>query len=102
MLDRGQYVLASLVENSFGISLREGTLTASTSDLLCSQGKTTAKCSELNDKITFELTTFFCTCLLYTSPSPRDLSTSRMPSSACKKKKKKKKKKTKKTHKKNN
>eukprot|EP00826_Nyctotherus_ovalis_P012499 TRINITY_DN13310_c0_g1_i3.p3 TRINITY_DN13310_c0_g1~~TRINITY_DN13310_c0_g1_i3.p3 ORF type:complete len:214 (+),score=54.84 TRINITY_DN13310_c0_g1_i3:1177-1818(+) len=30
-------------------------------------------------------------CLLYTSPSPRDLSTSRMPSSACKKKKKKKK-----------
>ena len=23
-----------------------------------------------------------CTCLLYTSPSPRDLSTSRMPSSA--------------------
>eukprot|EP00831_Metopus_contortus_P039389 TRINITY_DN3087_c0_g1_i2.p1 TRINITY_DN3087_c0_g1~~TRINITY_DN3087_c0_g1_i2.p1 ORF type:complete len:142 (+),score=22.73 TRINITY_DN3087_c0_g1_i2:70-495(+) len=25
---------------------------------------------------------FPCTCLLYTSPSPRDLSTSRMPSSA--------------------
>ena len=25
---------------------------------------------------------FFNTCLLYTSPSPRDLSTSRMPSSA--------------------
>ena len=24
----------------------------------------------------------FCGCLLYTSPSPRDLSTSRMPSSA--------------------
>ena len=24
----------------------------------------------------------YCTCLLYTSPSPRDLSTSRMPSSA--------------------
>eukprot|EP00826_Nyctotherus_ovalis_P022823 TRINITY_DN17623_c0_g1_i1.p1 TRINITY_DN17623_c0_g1~~TRINITY_DN17623_c0_g1_i1.p1 ORF type:complete len:259 (+),score=52.65 TRINITY_DN17623_c0_g1_i1:592-1368(+) len=35
-------------------------------------------------------------CLLYTSPSPRDLSTSRMPSSACKKKKKQKKKKKKK------
>ena len=29
-----------------------------------------------------ELGTFFLTCLLYTSPSPRDLSTSRMPSSA--------------------
>ena len=26
--------------------------------------------------------THFCICLLYTSPSPRDLSTSRMPSSA--------------------
>ena len=25
---------------------------------------------------------FICVCLLYTSPSPRDLSTSRMPSSA--------------------
>ena len=29
-----------------------------------------------------ELPTEFTTCLLYTSPSPRDLSTSRMPSSA--------------------
>eukprot|EP00826_Nyctotherus_ovalis_P019598 TRINITY_DN16064_c0_g1_i2.p1 TRINITY_DN16064_c0_g1~~TRINITY_DN16064_c0_g1_i2.p1 ORF type:complete len:120 (-),score=12.53 TRINITY_DN16064_c0_g1_i2:2-361(-) len=28
----------------------------------------------------------YSVCLLYTSPSPRDLSTSRMPSSACKKK----------------
>ena len=27
-------------------------------------------------------TTIFLACLLYTSPSPRDLSTSRMPSSA--------------------
>ena len=27
-------------------------------------------------------TLLLCTCLLYTSPSPRDLSTSRMPSSA--------------------
>ena len=27
-------------------------------------------------------TIYGCTCLLYTSPSPRDLSTSRMPSSA--------------------
>ena len=27
-------------------------------------------------------TTLFNSCLLYTSPSPRDLSTSRMPSSA--------------------
>jgi len=32
------------------------------------------------DKVT--TTTSTTTCLLYTSPSPRDLSTSRMPSSA--------------------
>ena len=31
---------------------------------------------------TFDLNGFNYTCLLYTSPSPRDLSTSRMPSSA--------------------
>ena len=30
----------------------------------------------------FEITMYVNTCLLYTSPSPRDLSTSRMPSSA--------------------
>ena len=29
-----------------------------------------------------KMTGFFNSCLLYTSPSPRDLSTSRMPSSA--------------------
>ena len=32
---------------------------------------------DIEDQITYPLT-----CLLYTSPSPRDLSTSRMPSSA--------------------
>ena len=31
---------------------------------------------------TFQIAHEFSTCLLYTSPSPRDLSTSRMPSSA--------------------
>ena len=30
----------------------------------------------------FDITGAHCYCLLYTSPSPRDLSTSRMPSSA--------------------
>ena len=30
----------------------------------------------------FKKWTYLWTCLLYTSPSPRDLSTSRMPSSA--------------------
>ena len=35
------------------------------------------KKEEIDDKVTLD-----DTCLLYTSPSPRDLSTSRMPSSA--------------------
>ena len=45
-------------------------------------------CSNLAriDFVIIEILTFqragFITCLLYTSPSPRDLSTSRMPSSA--------------------
>ena len=35
-----------------------------------------------NKKLINNLKDRFCICLLYTSPSPRDLSTSRMPSSA--------------------
>ena len=39
--------------------------------------------SKINDEILNETPTVTTTaCLLYTSPSPRDLSTSRMPSSA--------------------
>ena len=34
------------------------------------------------DLMALQLATNTCTCLLYASPSPRDLSTSRMPSSA--------------------
>ena len=37
---------------------------------------------DLHGSITVETEEIFNTCLLYTSPSPRDLSTSRMPSSA--------------------
>ena len=36
---------------------------------------------EINDKVK-QFQTTYKSCLLYTSPSPRDLSTSRMPSSA--------------------
>ena len=38
--------------------------------------------NSLDDIILISTDTIFGTCLLYTSPSPRDLSTSRMPSSA--------------------
>ena len=34
------------------------------------------------NKLTDSKKIIYCSCLLYTSPSPRDLSTSRMPSSA--------------------
>ena len=36
----------------------------------------------LNEWVRDAILLFFAICLLYTSPSPRDLSTSRMPSSA--------------------
>ena len=39
----------------------------------------TGEASAVPDQISFTMT---ASCLLYTSPSPRDLSTSRMPSSA--------------------
>ena len=35
-----------------------------------------------NEKLLYTIAIYTGTCLLYTSPSPRDLSTSRMPSSA--------------------
>ena len=35
-----------------------------------------------NTTLTFEQVGEFCSCLLYTSPSPRDRQKSRMPSSA--------------------
>ena len=38
------------------------------------------------DRFTVALLGALKTCLLYTSPSPRDRQKSRMPSSACKKK----------------
>ena len=41
-------------------------------------GGSEVEVGEVKDRVTDAL----CACLLYTSPSPRDLSTSRMPSSA--------------------
>ena len=38
--------------------------------------------ARFNEKAKFSTWIYSITCLLYTSPSPRDLSTSRMPSSA--------------------
>ena len=60
--------MASAVANAGGLGIITG-LTQKTPDDLA---KEIAKCHEMTDK----------PCLLYTSPSPRDLSTSRMPSSA--------------------
>ena len=46
------------------------------------KGKWTNLSREWVSKQGDKLLTYYDTCLLYTSPSPRDLSTSRMPSSA--------------------
>ena len=43
---------------------------------------TNLKTEERNIAQVFQFPVIYSTCLLYTSPSPRDLSTSRMPSSA--------------------
>ena len=50
-----------------------GTITPSSSIRIGAQG---------NQMVTVRSIVSFYACLLYTSPSPRDLSTSRMPSSA--------------------
>ena len=42
----------------------------------------TAKAVAQASKSVKNIRSVYCNCLLYTSPSPRDLSTSRMPSSA--------------------
>ena len=44
--------------------------------------RTVYKMKVVGQSVTSELPEFIQACLLYTSPSPRDLSTSRMPSSA--------------------
>ena len=54
-------------------------------ELLCANGIDTVLFDgnkELDSKTLYEKAPKLKDCLLYTSPSPRDLSTSRMPSSA--------------------
>ena len=48
---------------------------------LCEKTATHWAAAQLNDE-TSKIAVKYIGCLLYTSPSPRDLSTSRMPSSA--------------------
>ena len=45
-------------------------------------GKSIGRGANNSDVASLNKKTKYSTCLLYTSPSPRDLSTSRMPSSA--------------------
>ena len=55
---------------SIGLVLKKKPLQPSCGGVYLSKGDTCGVCGKIKD------------CLLYTSPSPRDLSTSRMPSSA--------------------
>ena len=56
-----------------------GNATAAAQQLYVSRSVISRAIQELEDELDIQL---FVRCLLYTSPSPRDLSTSRMPSSA--------------------
>ena len=51
-------------------------------EVLLESGVPNLTMSEIAKKLKISLRTLYEICLLYTSPSPRDLSTSRMPSSA--------------------
>ena len=52
---------------------------------MCIRDRIYTRYKQCTSKLVFEIVEHFLFCLLYTSPSPRDLSTSRMPSSAWKK-----------------
>ena len=58
------------------------TKSATCSTQLLGITKASVQSSSFISAASFQETTKVLTCLLYTSPSPRDLSTSRMPSSA--------------------
>ena len=72
--------LAEIIHDDFVFNPHVGGITMGKSDLLGFAGSDGGPRSE-NDRILFENDSVGV-CLLYTSPSPRDLSTSRMPSSA--------------------
>ena len=71
-------------ENAFSVSsLQNGAPTAVNTPIIQPEELTTFELGYRTkiDKFSIDLSGYY-NCLLYTSPSPRDLSTSRMPSSA--------------------
>ena len=67
------------IEESLVCDLKNGSEVTSKEEILKQLQEQKVSCKDVTFKI-FGLS--LTTCLLYTSPSPRDLSTSRMPSSA--------------------
>ncbi|HCK80255.1 MAG TPA: hypothetical protein DIC59_02160, partial [Candidatus Competibacteraceae bacterium] len=73
-----------------GVGLIVGAVTpagSNTTDLVVTQTPAAGACALPGDAVNLAVAPP-TTCLLYTSPSPRDRTRSRMPSSACKNKKK--------------
>ena len=75
----GGKLAGSLLRNNFDLTVRDldETLTNSLKDLGAKVAKSPKELAEQSDLIITSLP-----CLLYTSPSPRDWTISRMPSSA--------------------
>ena len=65
-----------------GISLLALAIAYALRAQVLAQGEGTVKMQEIATAIQEGAAAYLASCLLYTSPSPRDLSTSRMPSSA--------------------
>ena len=74
LIDTAVVTITITAVNDAPIAVSDTTSTDEDTD----KGGTLAATDAENDAITYTIVT----CLLYTSPSPRDLSTSRMPSSA--------------------
>ena len=86
LVDQNQFTNNSVSNNSYDRQTIANQKTINDNTSLVNEPETTQVAppgrSDLTEVTSPMVGTFYRACLLYTSPSPRDLSTSRMPSSA--------------------